>query len=85
MTKKRQRLEEELKKLFDKQEEVAQKIRETQDQIMEETNTEIHEMVHKAKISPEQLAEILVAFKGGANPGSMNKTMASEEEKEHEL
>ena len=41
-------------------------------------------MVHKANITPEQLAEILAAFKGGANPGNMNYTMADEEEKDHE-
>ena len=72
MTRKRKRLKEELKKLIEKQEEVAARIRETQDQITEETNTEIHEMVHKANITPEQLAEILTAFKGGANPGNMS-------------
>lgn len=81
MSRKRKRLEEELKKLLEKQEEVAARIRETQDQITEETNTEIHEMVHKANITPEQLAEILAAFKGGANPGNMSYTMADEEEK----
>ena len=41
-------------------------------------------MVHKANITPEQLAEILAAFKGGANPGNMSYTMADEEEKDHE-
>ena len=35
MTRKRKRLEEELKKLIEKQEEVAARIRETQDQITE--------------------------------------------------
>ena len=85
MTKKRKRLQEELKKLLEKQEEVAAKIRETQDQITEETNTEIHEMVHAAKISPEQLVEILAAFKSGAHPGNMSETMADEEDKTHEF
>ena len=84
MTRKRKRLEEELKKLIEKQEEVAARIRETQDQITEETNTEIHEMVHKANITPEQLAEILAAFKGSANPGNMSYTMADEEANDHE-
>ena len=84
MTKKRKRLEEDLKKLLAKKAEVDEKIRETEDQITEETNTEIHEMVHKAKITPEQLAEILAAFKGSANPGNMSYTMADEEEKDHE-
>ena len=84
MTKKRKRLEEELKKLLEKQEEVAARIREMQEQITEETNTEIHEMVHKANITPEQLADILAAFRDGANPGNMSKTMADEEDRDHE-
>ena len=84
MTRKRKRLEEELKKLIEKQEEVAARIRETQDQITEETNTEIHEMVHKANITPEQLADILAAFRDGANPGNMSKPMAEEEDRDHE-
>ena len=81
MTKKRKRLEEDLKKLLEKQDEIAAKIQETKDQIVEETNTEIHEMVHKAKITPEQLAEILAAVKSGAHPGNMNETMMKEESK----
>lgn len=85
MTKRRKKLEDELKKLFSKQEEIETKIRETQDQIMEETNTEIHEMAHAAKITPEQLAEILKAVKNGANPGNMSETTTDEEDKKHEF
>ena len=85
MTKRRKKLEEELKKHFSKQAEIETKIRETQDQIVEETNTEIHEMVHAAKITPEQLAEILKAVKNGANPGNMSETMTDEEDKKHEF
>lgn len=85
MTKRRKKLEEELKKLLAKQTEVEQRIKETQNQITEETNTEIHEMVHAAQLTPEQLAEILAAVKNGAHPGNLRETMADEEEKKHEF
>ena len=82
MTKRRKKLEEELKKLLAKQTEVEQKIQETQNQITEETNTEIHEMVRAAHLTPEQLAEILAAVKNGAHPGNLNQIEADEEDKE---
>ena len=61
MTKKRKRLEDELKKLIAKKAEVEARITETQEQIQEETNIEIHGMVHAAPLTPEQLADVLVA------------------------
>lgn len=68
MTKKRKRLEDELKKLIAKKAEVEARITETQDQIQEETNIEIHEMVHAAHLTPEQLADVLAAFRKGSIP-----------------
>ena len=65
MTKKRKRLEDELKKLIAKKAEVEARITETQDQIQEETNIEIHEMVHAAHLTPEQLADVLAVFRKG--------------------
>lgn len=85
MTKKRKRLEDDLKKLLAKQAEVEQRIKETQEQITEETNTEIHEMVHAAHLTPEQLAGVLAALKSGAVSGNITETMADEEDKEHEF
>ncbi len=83
MTKKRKRLEEDLKKLLAKKAEVDEKIRETEEQITEETNTEIHEMVHAANLTPEQLAEVLAALKNGAVPGIMNLQAETNEEDEN--
>ena len=81
MTKKRKRLEDELKKLLAKKEEVEARIIETQDQITEATNTEIQEMVHAAKLTPEQLAEVLAAFRKG---GISSIKMIAEEEEDHD-
>ena len=83
MTKKRKRLEEDLKKLLAKKAEVDEKIRETEEQITEDTNTEIHEMVHAANLTPEQLAEVLAALKNGAVPGIMNLQAETNEEDEN--
>ena len=71
MKKKRKRLENELKKLMAKKEEIEVKIIETQDQLKEVTNTEIHEMVHAANLTPEQLAEVLKNINKSNNPGNM--------------
>ena len=79
MTKKRKRLEDDLKKLLAKKAEIDEKIRETEEQITEETNTEIHEMVHAANLTPEQLAKVLAALKGGAVPGNMNTETEADE------
>ena len=81
MTKKRKRLEDELKKLLAKKEEVEARIIETQDQITEATNTEIQEMVHAANLTPEQLAEVLAAFRKGGIPSIK---MIAEEEEDHD-
>lgn len=71
MKKKRKRLENELKKLIAKKEEIEVKIIETKDQLTEVTNTEIHEMVHAANLTPEQLAEVLKNINKSNNPGNM--------------
>ena len=83
MTKKRKRLEDDLKKLLAKKTEIDEKIRETEEQITEETNTEIHEMVHAANLTPEQLAEVLAALKKGAIPGNVNITTEEQEDENH--
>ena len=83
MTKKRKRLEDELKKLIAKKAEVEARITETQDQIQEETNIEIHEMVHAAHLTPEQLADVLAAFRKGSIPVNA-MDMITEEGTDHD-
>jgi hypothetical protein len=46
---------------------------------VEETNTEIHEIVHKANVTPEQLAEILKTLGKNEVPGNFSLTGAKEE------
>lgn len=72
MTKKRKKLEAALAKLQEQKSELETKIQETEQQITEETNTEIHEIVHKANVTPEQLAEILKAMKNNGIPGNFD-------------
>lgn len=79
MTKKRKKLEAALEKLQEQKTEIEIRIQETEQQILEETNTEIHELVHKANVTPEQLAEILKALKSNAVPGNFPVTENREE------
>ena len=81
MTKKRKRLEDELKKLIAKKEEVEARIIETQDLITEATNTEIQEMVQAAQLTPEQLADALAAYRKG---GFQAMKKIAEEETDHD-
>lgn len=78
MTKKRKKLEAALGRLKEQRAEIEVKIKETEDIIMEETNTEIHEIVHKANVTPEQLAEILKALEKNAVPGNFPMAAARE-------
>lgn len=66
-----------------KKAEVEARITETQDQIQEETNIEIHEMVHAAHLTPEQLADVLAAFRKGSIPVNA-MDMITEEETDHD-
>ena len=84
MTKRRKKMEEELNKLLLKQTEIEERIMELQEQITEETNTEIHEMVHAAKLTPEQLAAVLASLKHGVLPGNNTDSANDEEDKENE-
>lgn len=79
MTKKRKKLEAALEKLKEQRAEIESKIKETEDLIVEETNTEIHEIVHKANVTPEQLAEILKTLGKNEVPGNFSLTGAKEE------
>ncbi|MDD6685195.1 MAG: DUF4315 family protein [Lachnospiraceae bacterium] len=79
MTKKRKKLEAALEKLKEQRAEIESKIKETEDLIVEETNTEIHEIVHKANVTPEQLAEILKTLGKNTVPGNFSLPGAKEE------
>lgn len=78
MTKKRKKLEAVLAKLKEQQADIELKIQKTETDLLEVTNTEIHEMVHKAEVTPDQLAVILESLKNNDVPG--NFPIAEKEE-----
>ena len=75
----------ELKRARIRLEECNRRVKELEERYQEEENTAIHDMVHAANLTPEQLSEILaLAAKGtvGVYPDQMQ--MVTEEEKEIE-
>ena len=51
-----------------KAEEWSEKAKELERKYKEVENTEIHDLVHEAQLTPDQLAEVLKALKSGAFP-----------------
>lgn len=58
MTKK-ERITAEIEKTKNKRQELADRLTELEKQFKEEETLELHEMIRKAKVTPEELAEIL--------------------------
>lgn len=56
------------KRALKKAEEWANKAKELERKYKEVENTEIHDLVHAANLTPDQLAEVLKALKAGAFP-----------------
>lgn len=57
-----------------KRDEWDAKVKELDRKYREEENTEIHDMVHAANLSPEQLAEIIrLAKAGDVNPDNLQR------------
>lgn len=79
MTKKRKKLEAALEKMRKRKAALEARIGEMEDLITEEKNTEIQDMIHKANVTPEQLAEILKALEGHALQGSFPVTEEGED------
>ncbi len=63
------RLREELTKARRKRDEWEAKVKDLERRYKEAENTCIHEMVHAASLSPEQLAELIRAASAGMIPG----------------
>lgn len=76
------RIREELTKARAKRAELDTKIRELERKYREVENTEIHELVHEANLTPGQLAELIRQAKGSVpNPEALKKI---QEENEYE-
>ncbi len=56
------------KRALKKAEEWAEKAKELERKYKEVENTEIHDLVHQAELTPDQLALVLKALKDGALP-----------------
>lgn len=56
------------KRALKKAEEWAEKAKELERKYKEVENTEIHDLVHAANLTPDQLAEVLKVLKSGAFP-----------------
>ena len=56
------------KRALKKAEVWAEKAKELERKYREVENTEIHDLVHEAQLTPDQLAEVLKALKAGAIP-----------------
>ncbi|MGN0265527.1 MAG: DUF4315 family protein [Oliverpabstia sp.] len=63
-----------------KRDEWDAKVKELDRKYREEENSEIHDMVHAANLTPEQLAEIIrLANAGNVNPENLQRMNGTEE------
>ena len=83
MSAKLDRIGADLEKARKKRAEWDVRVKDLERRYREEENSEIHEMVHAANLTPEQLAEVLAALKNGAVPGIMNLQAETNEEDEN--
>ena len=78
------RLKAELEKARRKRDEWDGKVKDLERRYKEAENTCIHEMVHAACLSPEQLAELIRAASAGILPGLSVAAREETREEEHE-
>lgn len=84
MSVKLEKLGEELAKARKKKELWDARVEELEEKYREEENTEIHEMVHAANLTPDQLAELLRMFANKPSPDPDTMDAISEEGSAHE-
>ena len=59
MSEKLEKLSREIEKAKERRVAIDKKIRELEEKFVEQENTEIHDMVREARLTPEQLAELI--------------------------
>lgn len=69
MSKRLEMIAQELEKLRKKRTRVDEQIRDLEEKYKETENTEIHEIVHAANLTPEQLAKVLKSLQHGLPQG----------------
>ena len=84
MSAKLERLRTELDKARRKKAEWDGKVKDLERRFREEENSEIHDMVHAANLTPDQLAELLSMFAADAAPKPEVINTITEEEPAHE-
>jgi len=72
----------ELEKLRKKRTRVDEQIRDLEEKYKETENTEIHEIVHAANLTPEQLAKVLKSLQHGLPQGSIPGDVLGKEKTE---
>ena len=75
----------ELQKARRKKAEWDAKVKDLERRYREEENSEIHEMVHAANLTPDQLSELLRLFAEDATPKPEIINSINEEETAHEV
>lgn len=74
----------ELEKARKKKAEWENKVKDLERRYREEEKSEIHEMVHAANLTPDQLSELLRRFSENAVPNPETMQCVTEEETTHE-
>ncbi len=84
MSMKLERIAAEREKARKKRDEWDARLKEWELKYQEQENTEIHEMVHAANLTPEQLAAVLRSLKNSAPNQAVLREVMNEEGNEHE-
>ena len=82
MSKRLEMIAQELEKLRKRRTRMDEQIRELEDKYKETENTEIHEIVHAAKLTPEQLAKVLKSLQHGLPQGNIPGEVLGVKEKD---
>jgi len=80
MSKRLEMIAQELEKLRKKRTRVDEQIRDLEEKYRETENTEIHEIVHAANLTPEQLAKVLKSLQHGLPQGRIPGDVLGKEE-----
>ena len=82
MSKRLEMIAQELEKLRKKRTRMDEQIRELEDKYKETENTEIHEIVHAANLTPEQLAKVLKSLQHSLPQGKIPGEVLGTKDKE---
>lgn len=82
MSKRLEMIAQELEKLRKKRTRMDEQIRELEDKYRETENTEIHEIVHAANLTPEQLAKVLKSLQHSLPQGKIPGEVLGVKEKD---